>query len=102
MKIVKIGSFFCSVFSRIWTECGDLLRKFPHSVQIWENTDKKTLFVWIFYTQGDLKLENIDMAVDYGFFFFLPTNFSSRLKTFNCVAALEDNNLTVLVQLILS
>ena len=40
-------------------------------------------------------------AVDYGFFFILPINFSSRLKTFNCIAALEDNKFTVLVDLIL-
>ena len=30
-------------------------------------------------------------AVDYGFFFFLPINFSSQLKTFNSIDDLEDN-----------
>ena len=33
--------FFCSVFSRIWTEYGDLLRKSSHSVRVRENTDQK-------------------------------------------------------------
>ena len=31
--------FFWSVFSRIWTEYGDLLRESPYSVQIFSHTD---------------------------------------------------------------
>ena len=37
----KYRVFFWSVFSRIWTEYGDLLRKSPYSVQLCENTDQK-------------------------------------------------------------
>ena len=33
--------FLWSVFSRIWAKYGDLLRKSPYSVQMWENTDQK-------------------------------------------------------------
>ena len=33
--------FFWSVFSRIWTEHGDLLRKSSYSVQIRESTDEE-------------------------------------------------------------
>ena len=42
-KGVKIWNFFWSVFFRIWTEYGDLLCKFPYSVQMWENLDQKKL-----------------------------------------------------------
>ena len=35
------AEFFWSVFSRIWTEYGDLGRKSPYSVQVRENTDQK-------------------------------------------------------------
>ena len=43
--------FFWSVFSRIWTEYGDLLRKSPYSVRIRENTDQKKLRSWTFFSQ---------------------------------------------------
>ena len=42
MKSVQIRSFFWSVFSRIRTEYGDLLR---------ENTDQKKLRIWKLFTQ---------------------------------------------------
>ena len=43
MQCVKspYSEFFWSVFSHIWTEYGDLLRKSPYSVRIWGNTDQK-------------------------------------------------------------
>ena len=44
-------SFFWSVFSRNWTEYGNLLRKYPNSVQIQENTNQKKICVWTFFTQ---------------------------------------------------
>ena len=43
MKSVQILSFFLSIFSRIWTECIDLLRKSPYSVQMWKNVDQKKI-----------------------------------------------------------
>ena len=43
VKSFQIPSFFCSVFSCIWNECGYLLRKSPYSVQIQENTGQKNL-----------------------------------------------------------
>ena len=46
VKSVQIRSFFCSVFSCIWTEYGDLLRKSPYSVQVQENTEQKKLRIW--------------------------------------------------------
>ena len=41
VKRVQIRSFFWSVFSRIWTEYRDLLRKSPYSVLIRKNTNQK-------------------------------------------------------------
>ena len=38
---VSIRNFFWSVFSRIRTEYGDLLRKPPYSVRTLENADQK-------------------------------------------------------------
>ena len=43
MRSVQIWSFHWSVFSCVWTEYRDLLRKSPHSVRIKENTDQKKL-----------------------------------------------------------
>ena len=41
VRIFRNGTFFFSVFSRIRTKSGDLLRKSLYSSQIWENTDQK-------------------------------------------------------------
>ena len=41
VKSVQIQSYFWSVFSSIRTEYGDLLRKYPYSVRIQENTDQE-------------------------------------------------------------
>ena len=35
------SEYFWYVFSRIWTEYGEILRISPHSVQMRENTDQK-------------------------------------------------------------
>ena len=45
--------FFCSVFSRIWTEYGDLLRKSSHLVRVRENTDQKKNFVIAYFSRSD-------------------------------------------------
>ena len=50
-KNVLIWSSFWSVFSRIWTKYGDLLRVSPYLVQIKENTDQKKLCIWTFFAQ---------------------------------------------------
>ena len=51
--------FFWSVFSRIWTEYGDLLLKSPYSAQMWENTYQKKLHIGHFshseYNQYNLE-----------------------------------------------
>ena len=51
VKSVQIRSFFCSVFSCIWTEYGDLRTKYPISVEIEENADLKKLRFWSFFMQ---------------------------------------------------
>ena len=51
VKSVQKRSFFWSVFSCIRTENGDLLRKFPYSVQTQENADQKKLRFWTLFTQ---------------------------------------------------
>ena len=43
VKIFRIRSFFWSVFSRIRTEYGEILRISPYSVRMKENTDQKNL-----------------------------------------------------------
>ena len=43
VKSVQTRSFFWSVFSRIWTEYGDLLRKSSYSVRMQGNTDQNKL-----------------------------------------------------------
>ena len=44
-------SFFWSVFSCVWTEYWDLLRKSPYSGQIQENTDQKKLRIFALFKQ---------------------------------------------------
>ena len=43
MKSAQIWNFFWSIFSCIWTEYGDLLRKSLYSVRTRETTDHKKL-----------------------------------------------------------
>ena len=51
VKSVQVRNYFWSVFFCIRTEYGDLLRKFPYSVRIQENTDQKYLRIWTHFTQ---------------------------------------------------
>ena len=51
VKSVQIRSFFWSVFSCIWTEYGDLLRKSPYLVRIQENANQKKLRISTLFTQ---------------------------------------------------
>ena len=51
VKSVQIRSFFWSVFSRIRTEYGEILRTSPYSARTWENTDQKKLRIWTLFTQ---------------------------------------------------
>ena len=41
VKCVQIQSFFCSIFSRMRTECREILRISLYSVRMRENTDQK-------------------------------------------------------------
>ena len=50
VKSVQIPIIFWSVFSRIRTGYGDLLRKSSYSVRIRENTDQKKLRIWTLHT----------------------------------------------------
>ena len=51
VKNVQIRSFFWSVFSRIWTEYGDLRSKYPYSVRIRVNTDQGKFRIWTLFAQ---------------------------------------------------
>ena len=51
MKSVQIRSLFWSVFSRIRTEYGEILRISPYAVQMQENIDSKKLRIWTLFTQ---------------------------------------------------
>ena len=50
VKRVQIRSFFCSGFSVIRTEYGDLRNKSLYSVQIRKNTNRKKLRIWTLFT----------------------------------------------------
>ena len=50
--------FFWSVFSRIWTEYGDLHRKYPYSVQMRKNTDQKNYLLGQFLRRFRLAYTN--------------------------------------------
>ena len=51
VKSVQTQSFFWSVFSRIRTEYGEILRISPYSVRMWENTGQKKLRIRTLFTQ---------------------------------------------------
>ena len=51
VKIVQKRSFFSSVFYRIMTEYGEILRISLHLVRMRENTDQKKLCFWTLFTQ---------------------------------------------------
>ena len=51
MKSVQTRSFFCSVFFRIRTEYGEILRISPYYVRMRENTDQKKNRIWTHFTQ---------------------------------------------------
>ena len=54
------SEFFWSVFSRIRTEYGEILRTSAYSVQMWENTDQKKLHTWTLFTQCSLLVLIVD------------------------------------------
>ena len=54
VESVQILSFFWSLFSRIRTEYGKMLRISPYSVRMQENTDQKKLRIWTLFTQRTL------------------------------------------------
>ena len=54
------SEFFWSVFSRIRTEYGEILRTSAYSVQMWENTDQKKLRIWTLFTQCSLLVLIVD------------------------------------------
>ena len=58
VKCVQIRNFFWSVFSRIRTEYGEILRISPYSVRMRKNTDQKKLLIWTYFTQWDFPKRN--------------------------------------------
>ena len=52
MKSVQIRSFFWSVFCRIRTEYGEILRISPYAVRMRQNTDQKKLCIWTLFTHA--------------------------------------------------
>ena len=64
--------FFLSVFSRIWTEYGNLGSKSPYSVQIRENTDQKKLRIWTLFTQWLLWKESAYFPISWNLSLYLP------------------------------
>ena len=51
VESVQILSFFWSLFSRIRTEYGKMLRISQYSVRMQENTDQKKLRIWTLFTR---------------------------------------------------
>ena len=58
-KCVQTRSFFWSVFSRIRTQYGEILRISPYSVQMRQNTDQKKLRIWTLFTQCFLMCDHL-------------------------------------------
>ena len=56
--------FFWSVFSRIWTKCGNLLRVSPYSVQIRENMDQKNSVFGHFLHSENIYLWSVSFCED--------------------------------------
>ena len=55
VKSVQIRSIFWSMFSRIRTEYGEILRISPYSVRMRKDTDQKKIRIWILFTQWCLQ-----------------------------------------------
>ena len=53
------SKFFWSVFSRIWTEYGDILRIHPYSVHMREKTEQKNSEYGHFSRRVNLKSKNL-------------------------------------------
>ena len=68
MKCVQIRSFFWPVFSRIWTEYGEIRSISPYSVRMRENMDQKKLRIWTalegsddtIITNSDVDINDLD------------------------------------------
>ena len=82
VKSVQLWSFFWSVFSRIQTEYGEILRIYPYSVRMRENTDHKKFRIWTLFTQwliifhvyaNIIRYTNADVGYEN-----LPISFSSH------------------------
>ena len=54
VKSVQIWRFFWSVFSRIWTEYRDLLRKSPYSSLNTGKNGPEKLYIWTVFTQWQI------------------------------------------------
>ena len=78
-KSVQIWTFFSFVFSCIWTEYADLLRKSQYSVWIQENADQKKLRVRRLFTKHLAELLYLSQ-IDFFFFFeYLGDSNSSNI-----------------------
>ena len=63
VKSVQMRSFIWSLFSRIWTEYGDLLCKSPYSFRMRENLDQKKLRILTLFTHWlSLKLVDVNFC----------------------------------------
>ena len=54
VKCIQIRSYRWSAISCIWTKYGDLRSKSPYLVRIQENTDRRKLHTWTFFTQWEI------------------------------------------------
>ena len=86
-KSVQIRNFFWSVFSRIRTEYGAILRISPYSVRVWDYMDRNKIRIWTLFTQWFprhsqvlkftlknwklLEKEIYALSIDLGNFFFI-------------------------------
>ena len=69
--------FFWSVFSCIWNDYEDFLRKSSYSVQIQGNNDHKKLRIWTYFTQWICLFKKLKLAK-----FYLYNDCFSILLTF--------------------
>ena len=72
VKSVQIRSFFCSVFSHIRTEYGEIRSISSYSVRMPENTDQKKLRI---YSCLLVLINSFLISCMNNFFFFLPERY---------------------------
>ena len=95
VKSFQIRSFSWSIFSRIRTEYGDLLRKPPCSVRIQENLDqKKTPYYDTFHTVTPFWKRTLNISLWKGLIIILHYSWQILAKSKSLILKKDRSNIT--------